>query len=162
MIDGALSKAFSAINIPPQHLPPLSYIQDIIDYCRQMYSRPVEEVEKEISYWELLDFGPEKVSFKKPIYSKKPYEGWEAICSRCGKRIIVPFKPSSNRAVYCESCLEEIRRTSGDKLSLKNLSQSEVIKVPPKTISAKGEKKKEIPEEKKNKISQILKNIFGQ
>jgi len=162
MIDGTLSKSFSGINIPPQNLPKVSYIQDIIDYSRQMYSRPVSQVEKEISYWELLDFGPEEVSFKKPSFSKKSYEGWEAICSRCGKRIIVPFRPAPNRAVYCESCLKEIRQTAQDKLSLKSLPQSEVVKAPARTRTLKAEEKKEIPEEKKNKISQILKNIFGQ
>jgi len=70
MIDGTLSKSFSGINIPPQNLPKVSYIQDIIDYSRQMYSRPVSQVEKEISYWELLDFGPEEVSFKKPSFPR--------------------------------------------------------------------------------------------
>jgi len=109
-----------------------------------------------------LDFGPEEVSFKKPSFSKKSYEGWEAICSRCGKRIIVPFRPAPNRAVYCESCLKEIRQTAQDKLSLKSLPQSEVVKAPARTRTLKAEEKKEIPEEKKNKISQILKNIFGQ
>jgi len=45
---------------------------------------------------------------------------------------------------------------------LKSLPQSEVVKAPARTRTLKAEEKKEIPEEKKNKISQILKNIFGQ
>lgn len=160
MIDGVLSKGFSAINIPPQNLPEISYIEDIIDYNRKTYSRPVEEVEKEISYWELLDFGPEEVSFKKPFLKRE--EGWETVCSRCGKRIIVPFRPSPLKPIYCDECLKEIRKSKEDKISLKDLNKMEIVKTLKKPEAPKEKEKKGIPQEKKNKISQILKNIFGE
>ncbi len=29
---------------------------------------------------------------------------WEVACSACGEQALVPFKPVSDRPVYCESC----------------------------------------------------------
>ncbi|MGC8881031.1 MAG: type IV secretion system DNA-binding domain-containing protein [Minisyncoccia bacterium] len=161
MIDGTLSKGFSAINIPPQQLPEISYIDLIIEYSRKLYSREAKEVEREIAYWELLDFKSEKEERKLP-YLKKPQEGWEAICSNCGKKIIVPFRPSPTRPIYCEECLRKLRQEKEGKISLKELPKMEVIKTPPKKSSLNKRIKTELPEENKNKIIKILKNIFGQ
>ncbi|MFA5086866.1 MAG: CxxC-x17-CxxC domain-containing protein [Candidatus Paceibacterota bacterium] len=50
--------------------------------------------------------------FKKKDFGKKRFGGndrgrpqmHEAICSDCGKRCEVPFKPTSDRAIYCSQC----------------------------------------------------------
>jgi len=145
MIDGVLSKGFSAMNIPPSSLPQRSFIQEIIQYSREQYSAPRQEVEKEIAHWELLDFsssakktkvGDERVGIK---------EGWEAICSQCGKRIIVPFRPSPTRPIYCEDCFREIKRAQ----KTKNVLSSD---------STRFSKSKAEPKEEK--IKDIIENIF--
>ena len=113
MIDGNLSKGFSGMNIPPSALPSVSYIQDIIQYSRQHYATPVREVEQEIAHWHYLDF-----SFSAPRKKEKKKgfsEGWEAVCSRCGKKIIVPFRPDPRRPVYCEECLKIVRAEQAGK-----------------------------------------------
>jgi len=118
MINGVLSKSFSAMNIPPSSLPEQSFIQEIIQYSREHYASLRHEVEKKVAHWELLDFSPrveKKVahwelldfspSFKGSNLRDKKIgikEGWEAVCSNCGKRIIVPFQPDPARSVYCE------------------------------------------------------------
>ncbi|MGC8651370.1 MAG: CxxC-x17-CxxC domain-containing protein [Minisyncoccia bacterium] len=115
MIDGYLTKGFSGINIPPSALPPESYIQDIIQYSRENYASPREEVEKDMRHWEFLDFTPvkkEEKSLNAPVIK----EGWETTCSNCGKPIIVPFKPDPNRPVYCDDCLKKIKTVAADKI----------------------------------------------
>lgn len=162
MIDGVLSKGFSAINIPPQNLPEISYIEEIIISSREKYCRKAEEVEKEIAHWEFIDFSQEIQKDNKFPYFKKPKEGWEAVCSRCGKKILVPFRPSPKRPVYCEECLLEIKREREGKISLKQLPKMEIVKAPLRKSQTKEPKNKEIAPENKNRITRLLKNIFGQ
>jgi len=59
MINGILSKSFSAMNIPPSSLPEQPFIQEIIQYSREHYASLRQEVETNIAHWELLDFSPE-------------------------------------------------------------------------------------------------------
>lgn len=146
MIDGVLSKAFSAINIPPSSLPQQSFIQEIIQYSREQYAAPRQEVERNIAHWELLDFSliakkterqDEKIGIK---------QGWEAVCSQCGKRIIVPFRPSPTRPVYCEDCFREVKRAQKT-----NISSFGPLRSPKPKTGPKGEE-----------VKNIIKNIFHQ
>ena len=36
-----------------------------------------------------------------------------AVCARCGRQTKVPFEPRGDRPVYCSTCYEERRGTSG-------------------------------------------------
>jgi CxxC-x17-CxxC domain-containing protein len=38
---------------------------------------------------------------------------YAAVCDRCGKQTKVPFEPNGYRPVYCSSCYEDQRRSSG-------------------------------------------------
>ncbi len=168
MIDGLVSKGFSASNIPPSSVPEQSFIQEIIQHSREKYSVARSEVEKEIAHWQFLDFSS---SLKKPELSKRNIgikEGWEAICTNCGKEIIVPFRPDPSRPVYCEDCFQKIKKErleeelnksqKPDHISLKDLSQAEVIKQvvdKPDTIEAK----KERPSPRKEEIQKIIKDL---
>jgi len=144
MIDGVLSKSFSAMNIPPSSLPQKSYIQEIIEYSRNQYSAPRQEVERNIAHWELLDFSPSRgTKSRDEKFGTK--EGWEATCSQCGKRIIVPFKPDPSRPVYCEDCFREIKRAQNRN---------------PESESIKPSKSKVQPNQ--GEIKNIIKNIFHQ
>lgn len=144
MINGILSKSFSAMNIPPSSLPEHSFIQEIIQYSREHYAALREEIESKIAHWGLLDFSPS--SKTRDLRSKKIgiKEGWEAVCSQCGKKIFVPFQPDPARPVYCDECFKEIRMQRGKNLTHTNS---------PKDYQSKIEPKKE-------EMKQIIKNIF--
>lgn len=131
MIDGHLSKGFSGINIPPSSLPEESFVQEIIQFSRENYASPRKEVEEIMRHWEFLDFSSSKEE-KKTTQNNRLYglkEGWDAKCSRCGKAIIVPFKPDPRRPVYCEECFRQI------KGSVNKLKKD---KPPPKTKEIKN------------------------
>ena len=49
------------------------------------------------------DFGG-KGDFKRP-------EMYNAVCSECGKKCQVPFKPSGDKPIYCSECFE--RKSGG-------------------------------------------------
>ncbi|MDQ5882991.1 MAG: hypothetical protein QG648_346 [Patescibacteria group bacterium] len=136
MIDGYLSKGFSGMNIPPSPLPLQSFVQEIIQYSREHYATPRAEVEKQLTHWEFLDFSPqEKTNQVSQTAGIK--EGWEATCSNCGKKIIVPFRPDPRRPVYCEDCFKEIKKVSrGEQL------------------------RREKPPPRNDEIKKIIKNIF--
>jgi CxxC-x17-CxxC domain-containing protein len=67
---------------------------------------------------------------------------YKAICADCNKECTIPFKPSTDRPVYCQDCFSRRRviNLSGIKLEDK-----------PKTITPKPEvkkKKKPVPQKK--------------
>lgn len=144
MIDGVLSKSFSAMNIPPSSLPEHSFIQEIIQYSREHYAASRQEIEEKIAHWGLLDFSPSSKTGDLRSGKVGIKEGWEAVCSQCGKRIIVPFQPDPARPVYCDECFKEIRRQRG-----KNSTHADSVK----DYQSKMKPKKE-------EIKQIIKNIF--
>jgi len=146
MIDGVLSKSFSAMNIPPSSLPENSFIQEIIQYSREHYAALRQEIEKKIAHWELLDFSPSPSAGGIRSKTVGIKEGWEAVCSQCGKRIIVPFQPDPARSVYCDECFKEKRKQRG-----KNLTH---------TNSVRDTQSKTTP--KKGEIRETIKNIFRQ
>jgi len=146
MINGVLSKSFSAMNIPPSSLPENSFIQEIIQYSREHYAILRQEIEKKIAHWELLDFSPSQSAGGIRSKTVGVKEGWEAVCSQCGKRIIVPFQPDPARPVYCDECFKEIRKQRG-----KNLTH---------TNSVRDTQSKTAP--KKGEIREVIKNIFRQ
>ena len=144
MIDGVLSKSFSSMNIPPSGLPKQSFIQEIIQYSRENYASLRTEVEKKIAHWELLDFSPSSKGSNLKNKKIGIKEGWEAICSHCGKKIIVPFQPDPDRPVYCDECFKEIRMRKAGNLN--------------HASSTEHHKPKSEPE--KGKIKEMIKNIF--
>jgi len=180
MVDGVLTKGFSGINLPPPPLPPESYVQEIIDYSRQQYASPREEIEQEIAHWHYRDYGEFFDKEKKKDFVKKPEirEGWEAVCSRCGKKIIVPFRPSKRRPVYCQDCFrleknkeqEVPRKEVQERISLEELKKIEPEEIGKKTVEPKEEitQNQEIKTEKTNpsspqeeKVRETLKKILG-
>ena len=40
---------------------------------------------------------------------RRPREMFEANCSNCGKTAMVPFRPTSGKPVYCDSCFSTRR-----------------------------------------------------
>ena len=44
----------------------------------------------------------------------------KVICSSCGVECEVPFKPTSNKPVYCDACFAKKNKVSSDKFSNKD------------------------------------------
>ncbi len=99
MIDGVASRAFSADTLPPCPKPDKNNKEEIIKISREKYGTKRETIEKEIAKWSeaVIVAATEK---------DKPYE---AVCSACGKKTRVSFKPDGVRPVYCSVCLEKAR-----------------------------------------------------
>lgn len=127
MIDGLMSPAFSAINLPPMSLPQESWTQEVIHHSRDNYSSPKEEIEKEIKKWQLLDFAPENNKKNDRQKDKREKtEAWQVICDSCQKNALVYFKPDDKRPVYCPDCLEKIRRKEMNPVEKKFSKQSSI------------------------------------
>ena len=49
--------------------------------------------------------------------SPGPREVFEAVCSQCGQRTTVPFRPMPDRPVYCKPCYQARRAGAVQELS---------------------------------------------
>lgn len=111
MIDGLTGRPFSARTLPPFPAPAKSQREKIIKISRERYGTKREVVEEKISRW------------AEGSQLSIPPKLWDAVCSRCGKKIKVPFQPKAGRPVYCESCLKKIKK-EGREVSQNNLRQA--------------------------------------
>lgn len=116
MINGVASRPFSALTLPPIPMPEKSYVDEITKYSREKYATSKEEVEKSIAEWHAPVIRPvaaapapggtvaEKI--KEPIEAaeRPAVQLFDAVCSGCGVKTQVPFKPDGKRPVYCRDC----------------------------------------------------------
>ena len=112
MINGAASKPFSALTLAPFEKPEKSYKDKIIKISQERYTSPKEDVEIKLAKWS------EAVQIERQEKKKK----FDAICSECGKKTSVSFKPDNVRPVYCPECLQKAREEK--KTSLEKEDQS--------------------------------------
>ncbi len=136
MIDGAASKAFSATTLPPFGKVEKSHKDKIIKLSQERYTMPREEVERKIAKWS------ETVQIEREEKKKK----YEAVCSRCGKKTKVSFKPDGVRPVYCPACLQKTREEltkveERPEQASKEISLDEATKQKPQSFK---KKKKEV------------------
>jgi len=98
MIDGVTSRPFSATTLPPMKFDKaLGTKEKIIESSRKLFTRPREEVEKEILRWSgMLQVGEGEAKYK-------------ADCSNCQKSTMVPFEPKEGRPIYCKECMFKIK-----------------------------------------------------
>ena len=84
---------------------------------------------------------------------------YKAVCDKCGKECEVPFKPTSDKPIYCNECFNKVgkgrsldeagRQQAGRQLEIINAKLDEILKVLTSFIPAKAnEKKKNIPTKK--------------
>lgn len=96
MVDGVMSRPFSASTLPPfGGLSESADPEKIIETSRRKYARPRWSVEKEINEWSGVG-GPSS-------------ELHGVTCSICGKEANVPFEPQEGRPVYCRDCMQKIK-----------------------------------------------------
>ncbi|MDO8574518.1 MAG: type IV secretion system DNA-binding domain-containing protein [bacterium] len=106
MVDGVTSRPFSAKTLPPFKSPTECLSEEeIIKTSRELYSRPVKEVEDAITKWSgtMGDIHGED-SGRHPTDSK-----FAANCSNCGNSTEVNFKPTEGRPIYCKDCLAKVK-----------------------------------------------------
>jgi len=133
MIDGAASRAFSAVTLPP--LPKLdkSNREKIISASRERHTTSREDIEQKLAKWS------EAVQVEREEKKKK----YDAVCSKCGKKTSVAFQPDGVRPVYCPDCLAK----SKESAPIKSLEQKEA----PKPISMEEATKQQPQSFKKTK-----------
>jgi len=98
MIDGITSRPFSASTLPPIKIDrSLGVKEKIIESSRHLFTRPREEVERDINNWSgMLQTSDGESKFK-------------ADCSNCKKSTMVPFEPKEGRPIYCKDCMFKIK-----------------------------------------------------
>jgi len=50
---------------------------------------------------------------------RRPHEMHDVICDNCGKECQVPFKPTTDKPIFCSDCFRKVKN-SGDNFSSKN------------------------------------------
>jgi len=91
MIDGVASRAFSASTLAPFPKIAKTHKEKIIKVSRERYGTKKQIIEEKIAKWSeaVITAVDEK---------NKPFE---AICSVCGKKTRLSFKPDGVRPIYC-------------------------------------------------------------
>ncbi|MBW2963609.1 hypothetical protein KY306_02435 [Candidatus Woesearchaeota archaeon] len=64
------------------------------------------------------DSGRESKRFSR---NRRDFQMTEVICSSCGARCEVPFKPTSNKPVYCDDCFAKKGKGSSNKTPERDL-----------------------------------------
>ena len=110
MVDGITCRPFSARTLPPFKVKTSTVaIEEIIENSQQKYARPRQVIENEINAWSgiMAVEGMDPNTFSEPVAS----EGgrFKAICSNCGKSVMLPFEPTPGRPVYCKTCLAKVK-----------------------------------------------------
>ncbi|MFA4834244.1 MAG: CxxC-x17-CxxC domain-containing protein [Patescibacteria group bacterium] len=54
--------------------------------------------------------------------------GFSVVCSRCGKKTMISFKPDGIRPVYCKECLSALREEKRQEVELRKKSKQEELK----------------------------------
>jgi len=146
MIDGMASRPFSSTTLPPYPKPDKVYRDKIIKLTRERYASSKEEVEEKIAKWS--GFGKETLESEAAQRNRTMYD---AICAHCGKPAKLPFKPDGRRPVYCDDCLDKIKKGELPPLPKSKKVEKEEKKEEKKEKKETEEKKEIKPKEEKAK-----------
>ncbi len=110
MIDGVTSRPFSASTLPPTAIGETSGQRDkIIKVSRERYASSQEEVEEKIAKWSGMGQEEERPAQNREK-SRPSLTKYKAICWGCGQETELSFKPDGRRPVYCQKCLEKVKK----------------------------------------------------
>ncbi len=198
MIDGIASDPFSARGLAP--LPEeekTGNVEKVIKVTRERYAKEKKVVEDKIMRWHENDGEEDEEEniiqgrIDRPAPAKRPAErvvadtrikreerkkednkdyGFSVVCSRCGKKTMISFKPDGIRPVYCKECLSALREEKRREVELRKKSKQEELKrIEEEDI--KGESGQELTLEEIRKIRPVdfkdrkrngFKNNFGE
>ncbi len=73
--------------------------------------------EQEFYLQKNLQYEPKRCKFCRPLKkinqstnnSNNPRQLFNVICAKCGKKAQIPFKPISEKPLYCRLCYQEIK-----------------------------------------------------
>jgi len=159
MIDGVASRPFSAETLPPFEKPEEGYREEVIEASRKSFATPIEEVEKQIAEWhEPVEVEKKTKAGEKdvePKEEKEPPQLFEAACSVCGKKTVVPFEPDGKRPIYCQKHRSYITESkTKESNEAPTLAEGEVgVPTSPKENVGKEKEVHEINEDNENAIS---------
>lgn len=155
MIDGIASEPFSARGLPPLHEDEKTgNLEKVVKVSRERYAKDRKTVEEKIMRWHSNDEaeGVEKKIIEKPrarqektdfkpavlekrkdspvqaIFVQPKKEGFKAVCSKCGKEILIVFKPDGIRPVYCKECLSLLRQEKKNEEEKRKKAKEEELK----------------------------------
>ncbi len=110
MVDGITCRPFSASTLPPFKVKASpAAVDEIVEHSRRVYARPRQVIEDEINAWSGIM--SVESSFPSPVGESGGEGGgkFKAICSNCGKSILLPFEPTPGRPAYCKTCLAKVK-----------------------------------------------------
>jgi len=81
--------------------------------------------------------------------------GFGVICSRCGKKTTISFKPDGIRPVYCKECLSALREEKRQEVELRKKKKQEELKRIEEEDSVKMESEEELSLEEIRKIRPV-------
>ncbi len=153
MIDGISGRPFSAETLPPLDPPKEVDVGKIINSSRERYGKSREVTEEKIKKW----FGEASL----PVASIEPsLELHDAVCSKCGKKTKVTFKPDETRPIYCKPCRKKMQKTSKEEeVKEESVSLDSIASKKPVLFSSFRKNKKE--EDEKNKKSVDISKLRG-
>ncbi|MFH1979245.1 MAG: type IV secretion system DNA-binding domain-containing protein [Patescibacteria group bacterium] len=100
-IDGMPSRPFSAVTLPPIKIEGESYKKEIIEASRKTYCTLQTEVTEAIAKWHEPIERPKKEGREEEKEEPTSPKLFEAECSVCGKKTVVPFEPDGKRPIFC-------------------------------------------------------------
>ncbi len=119
MVDGIAGRPFSAHTIEPYKLTEDSHKEKIIKLARERYGTERHVVEDKIKRWMGGTELPETFQSEQAML-------YDAICSSCGKKTKLNFKPEKGRPVYCRQCLKNLRKKK-EAFSLREVKKLEPV-----------------------------------
>ncbi|XOB41378.1 MAG: CxxC-x17-CxxC domain-containing protein [Candidatus Nealsonbacteria bacterium] len=150
MVDGIAGRPFSAYTIEPYKLIEDSHKEKIIKLTRERYGIERRIVEDKIKRW----MGGTEFS---ETFQSEQTVLYDAICSSCGKKTKLTFKPEKGRPVYCKQCLKNLRKKKEEAFSLKETEKLEPVSFFRSKKTAEKEKPKR--EKRKVDIEELKKNL---
>ena len=116
MIDGFTSRPFSATTLSPTAIGKTTGQRDkMIEVSRERYANSQKEVEEKITKWSGTDIEKDKLARSASACSREEKrrpasERHKTTCWACGQETEVIFKPDGRRPIYCQKCLEKVKK----------------------------------------------------
>ncbi|MFC1757078.1 CxxC-x17-CxxC domain-containing protein, partial [Patescibacteria group bacterium] len=146
-IDGVPSRPFSATTLPPIAHSGVTFKEEIKATSQKNYCNSKKDVEDTIAKWhepiqKEKKVDGDKTASKEEVLEPTSPKLFEADCSVCGDKTVVPFEPDGKRPIYCKKH-RAYATESQPKSSIPTPSPAPTPKPQPKTDESSVQKIKE-------------------